>query len=203
MIDTNSVNFEKGNGLIPVIAQDAVTSVVLMLGYANIASLQLTIETGNLTFYSRSKERIWTKGEESGNFLKVVSLALDCDQDTILAKVNPVGPVCHTGVDTCWSEENKSANLYFLTKLENIIAERKSRFNSQNSYVANLFAKGINKIAQKVGEEAVELIIEAKDENKELFLGEASDLLFHYLILLQAKGFTLADIAAELKTRHK
>ncbi len=203
MIEISEINFEKGNGLVPVIAQDALTSVVLMLGYANIESLRLTKETGNLTFYSRSKERIWTKGEESGNHLKVVSMSLDCDQDTILAMVNPVGPVCHKGTDTCWSQNNQPSDLAFISKLENVIAERKNRFNPENSYVAGLFAGGINKIAQKVGEEAVELIIEAKDENAELFIGEAADLLFHYLILLQAKGFKLSDILEVLRKRNK
>jgi len=203
MINISSINFEKGNGLVPIIAQDISTRQVLMLGYANAEALTATIETGKLTFYSRTKNRLWTKGEESGHFLMVESLTLDCDQDTILALVKPNGPVCHKGEDTCWGQKNESSHLPFLQKLEDTITERKSRFNIQNSYVADLFAKGINKIAQKVGEEAVELVIEAKDENKDLFLGEAADLLFHYLILLQAKGCTLQDVVEVLKERNK
>lgn len=201
MIDIDKINFSKGDGLVPVIVQDAQTQKVLMLGYANVESLQKTIETGLMTFYSRSKQRLWTKGEESGHFLEVISLALDCDQDTILAKVHPVGPVCHTGTDTCWSEKNEDSN--FLYQLENIVEQRKKEFNVTNSYVASLFAKGINKIAQKVGEEAVELVIESKDNNDDLFINEAADLLFHYLILLNAKGFEMNDVLEILKSRHQ
>jgi phosphoribosyl-ATP pyrophosphohydrolase/phosphoribosyl-AMP cyclohydrolase len=203
MIEIQNIDFKKGNGLIPVIAQDAVTKTVLMMGYANDESLRKTLETGLLTFFSRSKNRLWTKGEESGHFLKVDSMALDCDHDTILAKVHPVGPVCHQGTDTCWAEENVSDALHFLSTLEDTIAERKNRFNVVDSYVATLFSKGINKIAQKVGEEAVELVIEAKDDNADLFLGEAADLLFHFLILLQAKGYKMDDVLKVLQTRHK
>ncbi len=202
-IDISKINFSKGNGLVPVIVQDFYTRQVLMLGYANKEALIITVDTGKLTFYSRSKNRLWTKGEESGNFLMVKNLAFDCDQDTILAFVHPLGPVCHTGEDTCWGQKNVLSSFSFLESLEDTIAERKSRFNIQNSYVADLFAKGINKIAQKVGEEAVELVIEAKDNNQDLFLGEAADLLFHYLILLQAKGCTLEDVVDVLKERHK
>ena len=174
-----------------------------MLGYANEEAIEKSVESGKLTFFSRSKQRLWTKGEESGHFLTLIDMTLDCDQDTILAKVKPVGPVCHMGTDTCWGESNELNNLQFLSNLEQIIAARKSQFNVSNSYVAGLFAEGINKIAQKVGEEAVELIIEAKDDNESLFLGEAADLLFHYLILLQAKGHRLEDVVHVLKQRHK
>jgi phosphoribosyl-ATP pyrophosphohydrolase/phosphoribosyl-AMP cyclohydrolase len=201
MIDINKINFSKGDGLVPVIVQDFDTQKVLMLGYANQESMQKTIETGLMSFYSRSKQRLWTKGEESGHFLKVISLAMDCDQDTILAKVNPVGPVCHTGTDTCWGEINQESS--FIRHLEETIELRKKEFNVNNSYVASLFAKGINKIAQKVGEEAIELVIEAKDNNDELFINEAADLLFHYLILLNAKGHGLDDVVNILKERNE
>lgn len=196
------VNFSKSpDGLVPAIIQDAITSKVLMLGYMNQEALDRTLAEKKVTFYSRSKSRLWTKGEESGNFLHLVSAALDCDQDTLLLKVHPVGPVCHTGADTCWNEENKD-NEGFLNHLEQVIRDRKAN-PTEKSYTASLFAKGINKIAQKVGEEAVEVVIEAKDDNDHLFLNESADLLFHYLILLQAKGFTLADVTAVLKERHK
>ncbi|MBL0025370.1 MAG: bifunctional phosphoribosyl-AMP cyclohydrolase/phosphoribosyl-ATP diphosphatase HisIE [Saprospiraceae bacterium] len=203
MFDIKAINFDKGNGLVPVIAQDNDTGRVLMLGYANEEALSISFITGYLTFFSRSKNRLWTKGEESGNFLKVMNMTPDCDNDTILAKVSPSGPVCHKGTDTCWGETNKETHLAFLQKLEGIITERKSRLNDENSYVARLFSLGINKIAQKVGEEAVELIIESKDTDDELFKGEAADLFFHYLILLHAKGFELSDIIEVLKKRHK
>lgn len=196
------INFNKNpDGLVPAIVQDATTKSVLMLGYMNSEALKQTKETKRVTFFSRSKRRLWTKGEESGNFLNVVEMKSDCDQDTILISVNPVGAVCHTGSDTCWNEENNSS-FGFLSKLEAIIEQRRSAGSGDTSYVASLFEKGINKIAQKVGEEAVETVIEAMDNNDELFLYESSDLLFHYLILLQAKGFTLKDIEAELKKRH-
>ncbi len=203
MIDTNIIDFTKGDGLVPVIAQDADTGKVLMLGYANKESIEKSLELGKLTFFSRSKQRLWTKGEESGHYLVLIDMTLDCDHDTILAKVRPEGPVCHTGADTCWGESNELNTMQFLLKLEHIITERKRQFNVSNSYVAGLFASGINKIAQKVGEEAVELIIEAKDNNESLFLGEAADLLFHYLILLQAKGYTLEQVVEVLKHRNK
>jgi len=190
------------NGLIPAIIQDATTKQVLMLGYMNEASYQKTIDTKTVTFFSRSKKRLWTKGEESGNFLNLVDIKNDCDNDSLLIQVNPVGPTCHTGTDTCWKEENKSSYGFFST-LENVIAERVENKDTKKSYVASLFSKGINKIAQKVGEEAVETVIEAMDSNDELFLYESADLLFHYLMLLQAKGFTLKDIEKELIQRQK
>lgn len=195
------IDFQKSpDGLVPAIIQDAITNKVLMLGYMNRESLEKTVLDGKVTFFSRSKNRLWTKGEESGNFLIVKDLKADCDQDTILIKASPVGPVCHTGADTCWDEKNVSND--FLSTLENIITDRKNN-PSDKSYTASLFEKGINKIAQKVGEEAVEVVIEAKDNNDELFLNESADLLFHYLILLQAKGFQLADVISVLKQRHK
>ncbi|MBK8349792.1 MAG: bifunctional phosphoribosyl-AMP cyclohydrolase/phosphoribosyl-ATP diphosphatase HisIE [Saprospiraceae bacterium] len=203
MIHIDQIDFEKGNGLVPVIAQDAVTRKVLMMGYCNAEAVNKTVQTGHLCFYSRAKKRLWTKGEESGHFLAVQSLTLDCDQDTILAKVIPNGPTCHKGTDTCWGEVNENETFEFLSILQKVIVDRKSRFNVQESYIANLFANGINKIAQKVGEEAVELVIEAKDDNTDLFLGEAADLLFHYLILLQAKGQSLEKVVNVLKSRHK
>lgn len=194
------IDFEKfSDGLVPAIIQDQKTSKVLMLGYMNREALNKTLEIGKVTFYSRSKQRLWTKGEESGNFLELKSIASDCDQDALLIKVDPVGPVCHTGADTCWSEKNHKDD--FLSHLESIIMLRKNS-NDDQSYVRSLFAKGINKIAQKVGEEAVELVIEAKDNNDDLFLNEAADLLFHYLILLNSKEHTLQDIINVLEKRH-
>ena len=196
------IDFTKNNGLIPAIIQDNETKTVLMLGYMNQEALDTTLETQKVTFFSRSKNRLWTKGEESGNFLNLVSIKNDCDNDTLLIQANPVGPTCHTGSDTCWEDENTS-NYGFLSKLENTIQERKENATSEKSYVASLFEKGINKIAQKVGEEAVEVVIEAKDNNNDLFLSESADLLFHYLILLQAKGFKLNDVVEVLKSREK
>ena len=194
------VDFNKyADGLVPAIIQDATTQKILMLGFMNEAALNKTKELQQVTFFSRSKNRLWTKGEESGNYLFVKEIKIDCDEDSLLIKVNPAGPVCHTGADTCWNEKNEADN--FLDKLENIIADRKNN-PDEKSYTSSLFAKGINKIAQKVGEEAVELVIEAKDENADLFKDEAADLLFHYLILLQAKGFRLNDIIQVLKSRH-
>ena len=193
-------NFTKStDGLIPVIIQDNITNVVLMLGYMNQEAFERTQQEKRVTFFSRSKNRLWTKGEESGNFLNVNKLLIDCDNDTILIKATPIGPTCHTGSDTCFNEKNVCVN--FLRELETIIRDRKNN-PSDKSYTSSLFAKGINKIAQKVGEEAVELVIESKDANDELFMGEAADLLFHYLILLQAKNFTLNDIIRVLKNRH-
>ena len=195
-------NFSKSaDGLLPAIIQDATTKTVLMLGYMNEAAYLKTKETELVTFYSRSKQRLWTKGEESGHTLKLVSIKIDCDQDTFLIQAHPQGPTCHTGTDSCWGEEN-ATRFGFLTELEETIAKRKTA-NDDNSYVASLFRKGINKIAQKVGEEAVETVIEAKDDNEELFLNESADLLFHYLILLQAKGYQLADIVNVLASRKK
>jgi phosphoribosyl-ATP pyrophosphohydrolase/phosphoribosyl-AMP cyclohydrolase len=201
-LEIDKIDFSKGeNGLIPAIIQDVETSKVLMLGYMNEAALSATLQYGNVTFYSRSKERLWTKGETTGHFLELVSISIDCDQDSLLIKVKPHGPTCHTGADTCWEEENV-AGISFLNSLEDIISSRKNQPSDQ-SYTSSLFAKGINKIAQKVGEEAVEVVIESKDDNADLFIGEAADLLFHYLILLQAKGFKLQDVVSVLKSRHK
>jgi len=197
------IDFNKNSdGLIPAIIQDATTNKVLMLGYMNQEALSATQETKKVTFYSRTKQRLWTKGEESGNFLQLIEIKTDCDNDTLLITVNPVGPVCHTGSETCWNEKNNS-NFGFLSELENTITERRTTANNDTSYVASLFKKGINKIAQKVGEEAVETVIEAMGSNDELFVYESADLLFHYLMLLQAKGFTLKDIEAELIKRNK
>ncbi|GAA4271721.1 bifunctional phosphoribosyl-AMP cyclohydrolase/phosphoribosyl-ATP diphosphatase HisIE [Aquimarina gracilis] len=195
------IDFNKnGDGLVPAIVQDANTKNVLMLGYMNQEAYDKTLQTKNVTFYSRSKQRLWTKGEESGNFLNLVDIKNDCDKDTLLISVNPVGPTCHTGSDTCWNEKNEQS-FGFLSELENVIKNRKENQNDEKSYVASLFRKGINKVAQKVGEEAVEVVIEAKDDNEELFLNESADLLFHYLILLQAKGYTLNNIVEVLKSR--
>lgn len=197
------IDFTKSpDGLIPAIIQDANTKNVLMLGYMDQEAFDTTQKTQKVTFFSRSKQRLWTKGEESGNFLELVDIKSDCDNDTLLVSVNPVGPTCHKGTDTCWAEEN-TQTYGFLSTLEQIITSRKNGQENQDSYVASLFRKGINKIAQKVGEEAVETVIEAKDNDEELFLNESADLLFHYLILLQAKGYTLEDIVHTLQKRHK
>lgn len=195
------INFEKSGGLVPAIVQDVITSKVLMLGYMNQEAWEKTLSEKKVTFFSRSKNRLWTKGESSGNFLHLLEYKIDCDQDTILLKVRPDGPTCHTGADTCWDEVNGD-ELAFLRRLEAVITSRKNEATEQ-SYTAALFKKGINKIAQKVGEEAVEVVIEAKDNNDHLFLNESADLLFHYLILLQAKGFTLKDVIRVLEERHK
>jgi phosphoribosyl-ATP pyrophosphohydrolase/phosphoribosyl-AMP cyclohydrolase len=196
------IDFNKNDdGLVPAIIQDATTQKVLMLGYMNAEALASTQTSGKVTFFSRTKNRLWTKGEESGNFLELVSIKEDCDQDTLLIQVNPQGPTCHKGTDTCWEESNTSS-FGFLSTLGNTIKERKEN-NEDDSYVASLFRLGINKIAQKVGEEAVETIIEAKDSDDELFLSESADLLFHYLILLEAKGFSLKDIEQRLASRSK
>jgi len=197
-----NINFTKyADGLVPAIVQDANTKTVLMLGFMNQSAVDATIAEGKVTFYSRSKNRLWTKGEESGNFLNYKSMAVDCDEDSLLIQANPEGPVCHMGTDTCWGEDNNNTTV-FLNTLEQIIADRKNA-DPSSSYVASLFAKGINKIAQKVGEEAVEMVIEAKDNNEQLFLDESADLLFHYLILLQSKGYQLADVVKVLSQRHK
>jgi len=188
------------NGLVPAIIQDNNTLKILMLGYLNKESLSLTLSTNVVHFYSRTKQRIWKKGEESGNELHVVSLKDDCDNDTVLIKVNPVGPVCHKGDDTCFEEVNKSEN--FIEILEDVIQNRKNNLE-ESSYISNLFKKGTNKIAQKVGEEAVEMVIEAKDNNGRLFLNESADLLFHYLILLQDKGYKMKNVIDVLKSRSK
>lgn len=196
------IDFDKNpEGLVPAIIQDAKTKNVLMLGYMNQEAFDTTQKTGKVTFFSRSKQRLWTKGEESGNFLNLVDMKVDCDNDTLLVKVNPVGPTCHKGTDTCWAEENMQA-YGFLSTLENIIESRKNDPDNPDSYVASLFRKGINKIAQKVGEEAVETVIEAKDNDDDLFLNESADLLFHYLILLKAKNIKLSDVVNILEQRH-
>ena len=195
-----TLDFSKAaDGLLPAIIQDVNTRTVLMLGYMNEEALTKTQESVNVTFYSRTKKRLWTKGEESGNFLELVSIKEDCDQDTLLIQVKPKGPTCHKGSDTCWDSKNESS-FGFLSELEANIKSRKEN-NNEESYVASLLRKGINKIAQKVGEEAIETVIEAKDDNEELFLNESADLLFHYMILLQAKGYTLTDIVSVLEGR--
>ena len=196
-----NLDFSKNkDGLIPAIIQDNKTHKVLMLGYLSKKSLSLTLSTSLVHFYSRTKQRIWKKGEESGNELKVVSLKEDCDKDTVLIKVNPVGPVCHKGDDTCFEDSNVSND--FINRLEDTIQDRKIN-PTDSSYVSGLFKKGTNKIAQKVGEEAVELVIEAKDDNDDLFLNESADLLFHYLILLQDKGYKFQNVLNILKSRIK
>lgn len=195
------INFDRNTGLIPAIIQDNDTKNVLMLGYMNQDAFDKTLESKKVTFFSRSKNRLWTKGEESGNFLHLVAIKNDCDNDSLLISVNPHGPTCHKGSDTCWGEEN-IRNYGFLSVLQDVIQDRKENLDDK-SYVASLFKQGMNKIAQKVGEEAVEVVIEAKDDNDELFLNESADLLFHYLILLQAKGFRLDDIVEVLRSRHK
>lgn len=203
-----NIDFEKQNGLVPAVIQDASTKKVLMLGYMNEEAYKKTIETKLVTFWSRSRNELWTKGETSGNYLKLVDISTDCDDDTFLVQVNPIGPVCHTGTDTCWGEDNTSAPLSksddfsFLSHLEDVIQDRKENPDDK-SYVASLFKKGINKIAQKVGEEGVEVVIEAMDNNDDLFLNESADLLFHQLILLQAKGYKLKDVVEVLKGREK
>ena len=198
-----NIDFSKNtDGLIPAIIQDSETKAVLMLGYMNEEAYLKTIDTQKVTFFSRSKQRLWTKGEESGNFLNLVDIKNDCDGDTLLIQAKPVGPTCHTGADTCWQTINK-ADYGFISQLEQTIETRREKADSEKSYVASLFQLGINKIAQKVGEEAIEVVIEAKDDNDDLFLSESADLLFHYLILLQAKGFKLNDVIDVLKSRQK
>ncbi|TXE04025.1 bifunctional phosphoribosyl-AMP cyclohydrolase/phosphoribosyl-ATP diphosphatase HisIE [Algoriphagus aquimarinus] len=196
-----SIDFKKMDGLVPAIVQDSISGKVLMQGYMNEEALAKTKETNQVTFFSRSKNRLWTKGETSGNFMELVSIAIDCDGDSILVKANPSGPVCHTGSDTCFDEVNASKTV-FIDQLRAIIKDRKNN-PTDTSYTASLFAKGINKVAQKVGEEAVEIVIEAKDDNKELFMGEAADLLYHYLVLLEAKGYELDEVMDVLIDRHK
>ncbi|NLO70786.1 MAG: bifunctional phosphoribosyl-AMP cyclohydrolase/phosphoribosyl-ATP diphosphatase HisIE [Porphyromonadaceae bacterium] len=196
-----TIDFQKSGGLVPAIIQDAKTNKVLMLGYMNEESLAATEQTGKVTFFSRSKNRLWTKGEESGNFLNLISITPDCDNDTLLIKVNPVGPVCHTGSDTCWNEENKT-DISFLAYLQDFITKRYKDM-PEGSYTTSLFQKGINRIAQKVGEEAVETVIEATNGTDDRLLFEASDLVYHLIVLLTSKGFSLDDIAKELEKRHK
>jgi len=195
------IDFAKGDGLVPAIVQDAQTHKVLMLGYMNKEAIEKTMETKQVTFYSRTKNRLWTKGETSKHYLNMVSIFLDCDQDTLLVKVNPDGPTCHTGSDTCWEEDNQN-DIEFLNYLTDVIKQRRQA-DPSTSYTAQLFSKGINKVAQKVGEEAVEVVIEAKDSNDDLFKNESADLLFHYMMLLEAKGFSLKDIIQVLKERHQ
>lgn len=192
------INFEKGGGLVPCIVQDAETQKVLMLGYLNQEALDKTIDSKQMTFFSRTKNKLWTKGETSGNYLNLVDITHDCDNDTLLAKVNPVGPVCHMGTDTCFNEANTNLSLSFL---ETIIHERKQN-PVQGSYTNKLLSEGINRVAQKVGEEAVELVIESKDDNKEKFLGEAADLMYHFLVLLACKDTSLRDVIQVLEQRH-
>lgn len=194
-----NVDFSKGDGLVPAIIQHYATKTVLMLGYMNEEALQKTQELGKVTFFSRSKQRLWTKGEESGNFLLLKTIEVDCDNDTLLIQVDPVGSTCHKGTETCFGDADASG---FVHQLQRIIEDRKAH-PSEKSYTTSLFEKGINKIAQKVGEEAIETVIEAKDNNDELFLNEAADLLFHYLVLLTAKGKSLEDVEAVLKARHQ
>jgi phosphoribosyl-AMP cyclohydrolase / phosphoribosyl-ATP pyrophosphohydrolase len=194
-----TIDFEKSNGLVPCVVQDASSLKVLMVGFMNKEALAKTLSEGNVTFFSRTKQRLWTKGETSGNFLSVQEIKVDCDKDTLLIKAVPKGPVCHTGADTCFNETNTG---WSLSALEEIIVDRKKNPVAK-SYTTSLFESGLNKVAQKVGEEAVELVIEAKDNNKDLFLNEAADLMYHYLVLLAAKGHSLDDVLQVLKTRHK
>jgi len=196
------IDFDKSEGLVPVIVQDATTSKVLMLAYMNEEALQVTKETKKLTFFSRSRKELWTKGETSGNYLRLVDIKIDCDGDTLLAKAIPDGPACHTGDDTCWGEVNQKDSLEFITYLETIIESRKEA-DPGSSYTARLFDKGVKKIAQKVGEESVELILEAVNGMDSLLLEEAADLVYHFLVLLHAKGYAFKDIIAALKARHK
>lgn len=195
------LDFDKMNGLIPAIIQDNSTSKVLMLGFMNKEAFDKTIETGKVTFFSRTKNRLWTKGEESGHHLHVVSIKEDCDKDTLLIKVNPVGPVCHTGADTCWNETN-TEEILFLKYLQDFISKRHKEM-PENSYTTSLFNSGVNRMAQKVGEEAVETVIEATNGTEEGFIYEASDLVYHLIVLLTSKGYRIEDLAKELKKRHK
>lgn len=203
--DIDTIDFSKDpGGLVPAVVQDAVTRRVLMLGYMNRESLEKTLDLGLVTFYSRSRNELWTKGETSGNYLKLRDIIADCDQDTLLVEAVPVGPVCHTGSDTCFDEVNDPSlmeGLDFLGYLQGVVQDRKKN-PREESYTNKLFAKGVNKIAQKVGEEAVELVIEAKDENKDLFMGEAADLIYHITVLLADKGYTWEEVLAVLKERH-
>ena len=198
-----NINFNKDeSGLIPAIIQDQHSNIVLMLGFMNREAYDKTLQSGQVTFFSRTRKRLWTKGEESGNFLNVVSITPDCDQDTLLIKAIPVGPVCHTGADTCWEENNPTDDFHFLKTLQDYIAKRKKEM-PKGSYTTSLFESGTAKIAQKVGEEAVETVIEAMANNDERLIYEASDLVYHLMVLLTHKGYSLADLASELKKRHK
>lgn len=195
------IDFEKMGGLVPAIVQDAVTKNVLMLGFMNEEAYQKTLETRHVTFWSRTRQTLWTKGETSGNFLNLVDIKIDCDQDTLLVKAHPDGPTCHTGTDTCWGEDNDNNPLLFLTELQDFINHRKEEM-PEGSYTTSLFTKGVNKIAQKVGEEALETVIEATNGTSEHLIYEASDLLYHLLVLLTEKGLRIEDVAAELQKRH-
>ena len=195
------IDFEKMGGLVPAIVQDATTKNVLMLGFMNEEAYQKTIETQHVTFWSRTRQTLWTKGETSGHFLNLVSMQIDCDNDTLLVKVHPVGPTCHTGTDTCWGESNDTNPLLFLTELQDFINKRKEEM-PEGSYTTKLFKDGVNKIAQKVGEEALETVIEATNGNSDHLIYEASDLLYHLLVLLTDKGLRIEDVAAELQQRH-
>jgi len=202
MIDISTIKFDPSTHLVPVIVQDDRTNTVLMQAYMDREAVRKTMDTGKVTFYSRSKKRLWTKGETSENFLDLVDILADCDRDSLLVKANPRGPTCHTGSDTCWNEVNGYSNIEFLIRLSEIIHKRRIHPKAE-SYTSKLFSTGINKVAQKLGEEAVELVIEAKDENADLFLNEAADLMYHYLVLLEMKGFSLEDVCSVLAERHK
>ena len=195
------IDFEKMGGLVPAIVQDAVTKNVLMLGFMNEEAYERTVQTGRVTFWSRSRQTLWTKGETSGNFLELVSIAVDCDNDTLLVKAHPMGPTCHKGTDTCWGEENEANPMLFLTELQDFI-DRRHEEMPEGSYTTRLFRDGTNKIAQKVGEEALETVIEATNGNSEHLIYEASDLLYHLLVLLTHKGLRIEQVAAELQHRH-
>ncbi len=200
--DISLIDFEKQNGLVPAVVQDSQTQKILMVGFMNADAVKKTLETGQVTFFSRTKNRLWTKGEESGNFLNVVSVLVDCDNDTLLVKANPVGPVCHTGADTCFDEKNAKTGVQFLSFLQDLIEKRKLEM-PEGSYTTSLFAKGTRKITQKVGEEAVETIIGAMANDDENFIYESADLVYHLMVLLSHKGFRIEDIARELEKRHK
>ena len=196
-----NIDFEKMGGLVPAIVQDNVTRRVLMLGFMNKEAYEKTLELGKVTFFSRTKNRLWTKGEESGNFLNVIEILNDCDNDTLLIKAHPTGPVCHTGADTCWNEEN-SADINFLSYLQDFI-EKRYKEMPEGSYTTSLFKSGINRMAQKVGEEAVETVIEATNGTDDRLIYEASDMIYHLIVLLTSKGMRIEDLATELKKRHK
>ena len=200
--DISLIDFEKLSGLVPAVVQDNQTQKVLMVGFMNADAVNKTLETGQVTFFSRTKNRLWTKGEESGNFLNVVSILIDCDNDTLLLKANPVGPVCHTGSDTCFDEKNAKTGVQFLSFLQDLIEKRKLEM-PEGSYTTSLFAKGTRKITQKVGEEAVESIMGAMAKDDENFIYESADLVYHLMVLLTHKGFRIEDIAKELEKRHK
>lgn len=197
-----TIDFEKGQGLVPAIIQDAETKTVLMLGYMNKEAYQKTVETGRVTFWSRTRNTLWTKGETSGNFLNLVEIKNDCDQDTLLIKVHPDGPTCHKGTDTCWGEKNESNPLLFLTELQNFIEKRHEEM-PEGSYTTSLFRDGLNRMAQKVGEEALELVIEAVNGTNERLVYEGSDMLYHLIVLLTEKGLRIEDLARELMERHQ